>query len=72
MVAEKPINCEIVAEEIKNSESKIPVIALSPLIGYQCSWADHHISSHEPEQLLTLMRKLLGDPREVDAARDLS
>ena len=57
------INCEVVTTAIKAAAPKIPAIALSARTGYRCSAANHHVSSHEPEQLLRLVRELLGDPR---------
>lgn len=36
-------------------------------IGAMCRASDHDLSSAEPEQLLGLMRSLLGDPRDDDS-----
>ena len=58
------IDCLLVAKHIKDATDKIPVVALSPRIGEQCKHADHMLSSHEPEQLVMLMRSLAGDPRD--------
>lgn len=57
------INCEVVTMAIKDAVPKIHAIALSARAGYRCTAASHHVSSHEPEQLLRLVRELLGDPR---------
>ena len=59
------IDCEVVTTAIKEAASKIPAIALSARAGYRCAAANHHASSHEPEQLLRLVRELLGDPRNI-------
>lgn len=57
------IDCEAITTAIKEAVPKIPAIALSARAGYRCTVADYHVSSHEPEQLLRLVRELLGDPR---------
>ena len=57
------IDCEVITTAIKDAAPKVPAIALSARVGYRCRVADHHVSSHEPEQLLRLVRELLGDPR---------
>jgi DNA-binding response OmpR family regulator len=61
------IDCEIIASTIKDATAKIPIIALSARAGFKVEQANYHVSSHEPEQLLQLVRKLLGDPRTLDA-----
>jgi hypothetical protein len=40
------------------------VIVLSPS-GTLVKGADHAVSSHEPEELVTLLRRLFGDPRKM-------
>jgi CheY-like chemotaxis protein len=65
LVDDKSIDCEAIGRKIK-SQSKAPIIALSPLIGRSCRSADHNLSSHEPEALVELIRSLLGDPRHQD------
>jgi CheY-like chemotaxis protein len=62
LVDDNRIDCEAISLKIK-SQSKAPIIALSPLIGRSCRSADHNLSSHEPEALVELIRSLLGDPR---------
>jgi CheY-like chemotaxis protein len=62
LVDDKRINCEDISRKMK-SQSKAPIVALSPFIGRSCRSADHNLSSHEPEALLELIRSLLGDPR---------
>lgn len=63
------IDCEKVTTAIEDAAPKIPAIALSARAGYRCGAADYHVSSHEPEQLLKLVRELLGDPRDMPTVR---
>ncbi len=60
------IDCEAVARSVKDTPAKVPVIHLSALLGSRCGPSDHKLSSHEPEELLNLVRSLLGDPRTTD------
>jgi CheY-like chemotaxis protein len=62
LVDDKRIDCEAISQKMK-SKAKVPIVALSPLIGKSCASVDHNLSSHEPEELLELIRSLLGDPR---------
>jgi hypothetical protein len=57
------IDCEAITTAVKDAVPRLPAIVLSARAGYRCTPADHHVSSHEPEQLLRLIRELLGDPR---------
>ena len=66
-VDDESIDCEAVTNTVKEAVPKVPVIALSARTGYRCPLADYHVSSHEPEQLLRLVRELLGDPRNLAA-----
>jgi DNA-binding response OmpR family regulator len=66
------IDCETITTTVKDGAPKIPAIALSARAGYRCGAADHHVSSHEPEQLLRLVRELLGDPRDLPDTRKAS
>lgn len=61
------IDCEAITTAVKKAVPKIPAIALSARVGYRCATADHHGSTYEPEQLLRLVRELLGDPRTFAA-----
>ena len=67
LVGESSIDCEEVASAIKNATDKIPIIYLHGSVGGRCSWADHDLSSHEPEVLLELVRSLFGDPRTEES-----
>jgi CheY-like chemotaxis protein len=70
LVGDTDINCNDVGKHIKSAANKIPIIYLHASIGGHCASADHHLSSHEPELLLELVRSLLGDPRSSE--HDLS
>jgi len=69
LVMDTEMSCEPVAKAIKDTTSKIPIIALEQRIGGKCEYADHHVSSHEPEALLDLVRELFGDPRNTPDER---
>jgi DNA-binding response OmpR family regulator len=58
-------NCDEVVKAMKSINSSAPVIVLSANQNYRCDGAEHQISSHEPEQLVDLLRTLFGDPRKV-------
>jgi DNA-binding response OmpR family regulator len=60
------IDCEHVAQQIKNATDKVPIVVLSHRIGGICKYADHNLQSGEPESLLELVRSLLGDPRATE------
>lgn len=64
LVLDSDIDCAKVARAIRTTTDKVPIVALNPRIADRCGWADHTLSSHEPEQLVILMRSLVGDPRE--------
>ncbi len=59
------IDCELITRTIKEATPKIPVLILSGRAGFKVPQADYHISSHEPEELLRVVRELLGDPRNM-------
>lgn len=59
------IDREVVARSIKGVTETIFVVALSPRIGDKCESTDYMLSSHEPEELVNLLRSLLGDPRSA-------
>jgi Response regulator consisting of a CheY-like receiver domain and a Fis-type HTH domain len=54
--------CSEVVKSAKALDPKLPVVILSPNFTYECE-GDHHASTHEPEELLRLLRRLFGDPR---------
>jgi CheY-like chemotaxis protein len=55
--------CDKVVSQIKEDIPKTAVIALGTTDGFRCKGADHTITSHEPEALLSLLRSKFGDPR---------
>ena len=59
-------NCAEVVKAFKNSDRKRPAILLAASDSNSCDGADHRVSSHNPEELLTLLRELFGDPRQID------
>jgi response regulator RpfG family c-di-GMP phosphodiesterase len=56
-------NRATVVKTAKKQKPKLPVIILSPNGTSSLEGGDHHVSSHEPEELLQLLRSLFGDPR---------
>ena len=64
IIAEIP-GCAQVVKKAKSINSAIPVILLSANLTARCANADHHISSHEPETLVNLLRSVFGDPRQA-------
>jgi len=64
IVAEMP-GCEEVVKAAKSMNARMPIILLSANRTSGCDRAEHHISSHEPEELVDLLRSLFGDPRKV-------
>lgn len=61
------IRCEEVVRKIKAIRSDVTIIVLTPAQGFRCDGVEHHVSSHEPQELLTLLRNLFGDPRTTAA-----
>src|SRR3954466_6920593 len=58
-------DCEKAVTAAKSTNGSMPVIVLSANRNFRCGQAEHHISSHEPEELVDLLRSLFGDPRKV-------
>lgn len=56
-------NCEGTVKSAKSIKPSLPVILLSANRSYRCHNAEHHLSSHEPGELVNLLRSLFGDPR---------
>lgn len=57
------VDCDAIAKAIRTATDKVPIVFLHPQMAAKCKYADHELSSYEPEKLLELMRSLLGDPR---------
>ena len=59
----RDIDCETVLRNVKGNVPDAVTIFLSAGVAAQCQGADHTVSSHDPEALLNLLRRLFGDPR---------
>ena len=59
-------DCARVVAEFKSAHGNKPAILLAPSTSTSCDGVDHSVSSHSPEELLNLLRKLFGDPRNID------
>lgn len=65
LVGEDGIDCEAVAKHIRSTTDKIPLIYITGRIAAKSTFADHTVANGEPETLLDLVRKLVGDPRGI-------
>ncbi len=52
----KGISCENLIEQIRKEKKAIPIYVLAPMDGFQCKGADKHLSSHDPQELLSVLR----------------
>jgi len=57
---------QAVCEEVRKLVPDKKVIAIAPSKGEAPS-ADYELDSHDPEQLVNLLRELFGDPRQSAA-----
>ena len=53
--------------DVKTTLPELPIIALTPT-EREFPWADHVVHSHRPQELLNLVQRLFGDPRENPVA----
>ena len=53
-------------QSVKKSSPELPIIALTPT-EQELKWADYVVHSHNPQELLTLVQRLFGDPRKIPA-----
>ncbi len=60
---------ETVIQFVKTATPDLPVIALTPT-EREFAWADHVVHSHDPQELLQLVHRLFGDPRQNPAPQD--
>lgn len=67
-VEDETVDCQRILKFVRTIRDDIQLVALSPRHAFRCEHADHHLSSHDPEALVQLVRKLLGDPRQIDPA----
>ncbi len=61
------LDCDQIAETIKSTTDKVPLIYLAPALAAKVSCSDYTLSSYEPEELLNQMREMFGDPRKAAA-----
>jgi len=59
-------DCAKVVAKFKDCHRNKPAILLAPSPSTSCDGVDHQVSSHNPEELLGLLRQLFGDPRKID------
>ena len=57
-------NADDLIRSVKISVPNLPIIALTPTES-TLKWADHVVHSHDPQELLDLVRRLFGDPRKT-------
>jgi hypothetical protein len=62
LVGGDDLECQEMARGIKSLTTRVPTI------GIRCEGTDYSVPSFEPEELVRLLRELLGDPRQIDAA----
>ena len=64
-------NPKVLITEVKGHLPNKPIITLSPHA--QLPLGDYHLGSHDPQELIDLLRALFGDPREIESkAQELS
>src|SRR5512140_2309094 len=56
--------CATVAQAIKKSNPNLPIIYLSPNGTTDCQWADHLMSTYEPDKLVSLVSYLVATPQK--------
>ncbi len=66
LVSGNHIDCDQIAREIRQASDEVKIIHLAPNISSTCPGADFVVSSYEPEELMKLVRRLFGDPRQID------
>lgn len=54
---------EVMLAEVKKQHPHMVTILLRAAASALSEHADHNVSSHDPEELLFLLRRLFGDPR---------
>jgi DNA-binding response OmpR family regulator len=57
------MSCEELFRDSKRRNPRRTTVFLSAAHAFTCEGADHTVSSHDPEALLFLLRRLFGDPR---------
>jgi len=59
------LDAGLAIQEAKAHLPRLPVIALTPT-DREYKWADHVVHSHRPQELLSLVQELFGDPRQME------
>ena len=52
----KGMSCENLIEQIRKESKEVSVYVLAPTDGYKCKGADKKVSSHDPQELLSMLR----------------
>lgn len=61
----REMECDEAITKIKEKVPGMLVIVLSPTTSHTYKSAEYNISSHEPQELLNLLRSQFGDPRDL-------
>jgi DNA-binding response OmpR family regulator len=61
-----PGDAEKLVADFKRGDGDRRAILLAPSSSTSCAGVDHCVSSHNPEELVQLLRRLFGDPRRID------
>jgi DNA-binding response OmpR family regulator len=60
LVQSGKLDCKRIADWIKTVTDKMSII------GIRCDNVDYSVPSFDPQELLNILRELLGDPRELE------
>lgn len=61
----RDVECDLIAKQVKKKNGDLTVIYLRPNEGMACSAADISVSSHDPVEVVTVLRSMFGDPRAM-------
>jgi len=56
----RDIPCGEVVKKIKKKKPEMPVIVISPNVGQHCESADREIGSHDPQELLEVLKEIVA------------
>jgi CheY-like chemotaxis protein len=62
------LNTADLIQRVKKTSPDLPIVALTPT-ERELKWADHVVHSHDPQELLTLVQRLFGDPRKISSSQ---
>lgn len=54
----KDLSCDEVARELRRIRADVPIVVISPHGHESCSVSDHRLSSHDPQELLAVLRQI--------------